>query len=239
MEVLVALLILSTCALPLLIALGDAQSQIARSKHRRTMKQLLEYKLSHILLDRPAEGEDPIYVEAAEGNFGEDFSNDPDKAYWFDESLYFYNYRIDSEEIDLGSAGGLTGDEEEEAQKQRDRERDDAGGNPFGGAEAEEQEEDLSQLRYRVTLTIEYLPGNANFAQHMSIVTYVRHPHQSEAMSGPDARGGGPGGPGGLGGADGDPSGQDGAQPGAGSNLTGGGGSTSTVTGTSPVRERR
>lgn len=197
LEVIVTLLILSTCALPLLIALADAQRQIVRAKNQRVMKQLLEYKLAHVLLDQPAEGEEPIYVDGAEGNFGEDFANDPEKAYWFDEEMYSYSYRIDSEEIDLGTSGGITGEEEEFAEPEPPP-SDDPGGNPFGVG-GEETEEELGQLRYRVTLTVFYRPGNANFDQNMSLVTYVRHPHHDEAMTGPDA-GGGAGGLGGAGG---------------------------------------
>ncbi len=62
----------------------------------------------------------------------------------------------------------------------------------FGGAEGGEQaEEELGQLRYIVTLTVFFRNGNANFDQAMSIVAYVKHPHESEAMTGPDL---GPGG---------------------------------------------
>lgn len=199
LEVIVTLLILSTCALPLLIALADAQRQIVRAKNQRVMKQLLEYKLAHVLLDQPAEDEEPIYVDGAEGNFGEDFANDPEKAYWFDEEMYSYSYRIDSEELDLGSGGGITGEEESVAEPDPPPSSD-PGGSPFGVGEGEETEEDLGQIRYRVTLTVFYRPGNANFDQNMSLVTYVRHPHHDEAMSGPDMGGGGGGLGGGLGG---------------------------------------
>lgn len=221
LEVLVALVILSTCALPLLIALGDAQRQIARAHNRRVMKQLLEYKLSHILLDKPAEGVEPIYVDGAEGNFGDDFANDPDKAYWFDESLYNYAYRIDSEEIDLGSGGGTTGFEENRDEREREREREreearsrDPGGSPFGEGELP-PEEDLGQTRYRVTLTVFYRSGNVHFDQAISLVAYVKHPHDKESMTGPDLSGpsGALGGAGGIGGNE--------ATPGAGNPLQG------------------
>ncbi|MEZ6194338.1 MAG: prepilin-type N-terminal cleavage/methylation domain-containing protein [Planctomycetota bacterium] len=204
LEVIVTLLILSLTALPLLIALADAQRGIVRSKTKRVMKQLLEYKLAHVLLDRPGEDEEPIYVDGSEGNFGEDFANDPDKAYWFSEDMYFYSYRIDSEEIDLGTSGGITGEEEETRQPAPTPESD-PGGSPFG-ENAEEETEELGQLRYRVTLTVFYQPGNANFNQHMSIVTYVKHPHHKETMTGPEAQGGD--GPGGLPGAAGGPGGE-------------------------------
>ena len=48
-----------------------------------------------------------------------------------------------------------------------------------------------------MTLSIFYRPGNANFDQYMSIVTYVKHPFESEAMTGPDL--GTEGGDGGIG----------------------------------------
>ena len=186
LEVMVAFMILTASAVPLLIALADSQRRVFDSQVKRTMKQLLEYKIAHVLLDRPAEDQEPIYVDGAEGNFGEEFDNNDDKSYWHDDDLYNFSYRIDSEEIDMGSAGGDTGYEEEEYQPEPEP---DPGGDPMGlGAAA--QEEELGQLRYRVTLTIFYRPGNANFDQHMSVVVYVKHPHQSERMTGPNLEGG-------------------------------------------------
>ena len=179
LEVMVAFVILTTCAVPLLIALADAQRRVADYQTKRTMKQLMEYKLAHILLDRPAEDQEPIYVDGAEGNFGDEFDADPDKTYWHSDRMYYFSYRIDSEEIDLGNGGGLTGEEENLPPEP------DPGGSPFGLG-GEQEEEDLGQLRYRVTLTVFYRPGNANFDRRMSVVTYVKHPFQSEAMSGPE-----------------------------------------------------
>ncbi len=99
LEVMVALVIVSTTALPLLVSLGDAHRRVTRANIKRQMKQLMEYKLSHILLDRPAEDQEPIYVDGAEGNFGEDFelADSDEKAYGFDDALYNYSYRIDSQ----------------------------------------------------------------------------------------------------------------------------------------------
>lgn len=202
LEVMVALVIVSTTALPLLVSLGDAHRRVTRANIKRQMKQLLEYKLAHVLLDRPAEDKEPIYVDGVEGNFGEDFeiSDSEEKAYFFDETLYNYSYRIDSQEIDLGSSGGVTGDEEDEDNSRNERESD-PGGSPFGGIGGEggeEAEEELGQLRYIVTLTVLFRNGNANFDQAMTLVTYVKHPHESEAMTGPDLGNGGNGnGPGG------------------------------------------
>lgn len=195
LEVMVALVIVSTTALPLLISLGDAHRRVTRTNIKRQMKQLMEYKLAHILLDRPAEDQEPIYVDGAEGNFGEDFEamDSDEKRYFFDDSLYNYSYRIDSQEIDLGSAGGITGEEIDDAEDEPG-ERNPAGapGLGIGAAGGEDQEEEeLGQLRYIVTLTVFFRSGNANFDQAMSVVTYVKHPHESEAMSGPDL---GPGG---------------------------------------------
>ncbi len=232
LEVMVALIIVSTTALPLLVSLGDAHRRVTRANIKRQMKQLMEYKLSHILLDRPAEDKDPIYVDGVEGNFGEDFelADSEEKAYFFDESLYNYSYRIDSQEIDLGSSGGITGDEEGD-QDNSTRSRQDPAGDPglgLGGAETEGQaEESQGQLRYIVTLTVLFRSGNANFDQAMSVVTYVRHPHESEAMTGPDL---GPGGGGGLGGGQAGTGANTNGQPRPGTNstpsnlLTGGGG---------------
>lgn len=212
LEVMVAFLILTTSAVPLLIALADSQRRVGDFETKRTMKQLMEYKLAHVLLDRPAEDQEPIYVDGAEGNFGDEFDILEDKTYWHDEELYYYSYRIDSEEVDLGNGGGVTGEEDEFGEEDRRSSRnDDPGGSPLGGLgageEGEEEEEELGQLRYRVTLTVFYRPGNANFDQHMSIVTYVKHPFESEAMTGPDlGPGGGPPGMGGgeaIGGAGG------------------------------------
>ncbi|MCA9320452.1 MAG: type II secretion system protein [Planctomycetes bacterium] len=185
LEVMVAFIILTASAVPLLIALADSQRRVADSQVKRRMKQMLEYKLSHVLLDRPAEDQEPIYVDGAEGNFGQEFANADDKSYWSEEDMFFYSYRIDSEEIDLGLSGGVTGSEEET--RPPDPEPD-PGGDPLGIGAAEE--EDLGQLRYRVTLTIFYRPGNANFDQHLSTVVYVKHPHQSEQMTGPELEGG-------------------------------------------------
>ena len=196
LEVMVALVIVSTTALPLLVSLGDAHRRVARANIKRQMKQLMEYKLAHILLDRPAEDQEPIYVDGVEGNFGEDFelADSDEKAYGFDDALYNYSYRIDSQEIDLGTTGGITGDEEDDEPNNNRRDAD-PGGSPvpgLGGAQGGEQtEEELGQLRYIVTLTVLFRNGNANFDQAMSVVTYVKHPHESEAMSGPDL---GPGG---------------------------------------------
>ncbi len=211
LEVMVALTIVATTALPLLISLADSHRRVADGAVKRKMKQLMEYKLAHILLDRPAEGQEPIYVDGAENNFGEEFelASADDISYFIeDESLYYYSYRIDSEEIDLGTSGGITGEEEIEPESRAA----DPGGNPLGGGFGdgeEEIEESLGQLRYLVTLTVFYNPGSAKFARSMSIVTYVKHPFESEAMSGPDL---GPGGEGvGSGeanvGASGDPTG--------------------------------
>ncbi|HGY91081.1 MAG TPA: type II secretion system protein [Planctomycetes bacterium] len=194
LEVMVAFVILTASAVPLLIALADSQRRVFDSRVKRTMKQLMEYKLSHVLLDRPAEDQEPIYVDGAEGNFGEEFAAmDPqEKSYWFSDEMYFYSFRIDSEEIDLGLGGGLTGEEGGEGGQPPEPPPADPGadpaGDPFGLGEG--QEEDLGQLRYRVTLTILYHPGNANFDQHMSTVVYVKHPHQEETMSGPELQGG-------------------------------------------------
>ncbi len=194
LEVMVAFVILTASAVPLLIALADSQRRVFDSRVKRTMKQLMEYKLSHVLLDRPAEDQEPIYVDGAEGNFGEEFAAmDPqEKSYWFSDEMYYYSFRIDSEEIDLGLGGGLTGEETDPETSERAPPPElpgDPGGNPFGLGEGG-QEEDLGQLRYRVTLTILYHPGNANFDQHMSTVVYVKHPHQEETMSGPELEGG-------------------------------------------------
>lgn len=197
LEVMVAFLILTTSAVPLLIALADSQRRVGDFETKRNMKQLMEYKLAHVLLDRPAEDQEPIYVDGAEGNFGDEFDILEGKTYWHDEALYNYSYRIDSEEVDLGNGGGVTGEEEDDFGSSRDR---DPGGSPLdgiGGEEGEEEEE-LGQLRYRVTLSVFYRPGNANFDKHMSIVTYVKHPFESEAMTGPDM-GPGEGGPPGMG----------------------------------------
>ena len=195
LEVMVAFVILTASAVPLLIALADSQRRVFDSRVKRTMKQLMEYKLSHVLLDRPAEDQEPIYVDGAEGNFGEEFAAmDPqEKSYWFSDEMYFYSFRIDSEEIDLGLGGGLTGEESDEngrpSEPPPETPAADPGGDPFGLGGGG-QEEDLGQLRYRVTLTILYHPGNANFDQHMSTVVYVKHPHQEETMSGPELQGG-------------------------------------------------
>jgi len=189
LEVMVAFMILTASAVPLLIALADSQRRVFDSQAKRTMKYLLEYKLAHVLLDRPPEDQDPIYVDGAEGNFGEEFDNSDEKSYWHDNNLYNYSYRIDSEELDMGTAGGDTGFEEEEAQQPEPEA--DPGGDPLGLGAATEEEE-LGQLRYRVTLTVFYRPGNANFDQHMSVVVFVKHPHQGEQMSGPDLEGSGP-----------------------------------------------
>lgn len=183
-EVLVAMAIVSLVIAPLLLSIGDARRRVRDGQIKRTMKQLMEYKLSHILLDRPPEGEEPIYVDGTEGNFGEDFERDLDKAYWFDERYFDYWYRIDSEEVDLGGGGGVTGFEEDFNEPEPIAEEGTEGAPGLGGAE--EAEEELSQLRYRVTLTVSYDTGNANFTQRMMVVTYVRHPQQAEEMTGPD-----------------------------------------------------
>lgn len=185
-EVLVAMAVVSLVIAPLLLSIGDARRRVRDGQIKRTMKQLMEYKLSHILLDRPPEGEEPIYVDGTEGNFGEDFERDLDKAYWFDERYFDYWYRIDSEEVDLGRGGGITGFEEDfnEPEPEPIAEEGTEGAAGLGGAG--EAEEELSQLRYRVTLTVSYDTGNANFTQRMMVVTYVRHPQQSEEMTGPD-----------------------------------------------------
>ncbi|MCB9832439.1 MAG: type II secretion system protein [Planctomycetes bacterium] len=193
LEVMVAIAIVATTAVPLLISLSDSHRRVADGAVKRKMKQLMEYKLAHVLLDRPAEGQEPIYVDGAENNFGEEFeaADSADISYSVkqDESLYYYSYRIDSEEIDLGTTGGITGNEEEDEADSRE----DPGGSPLGGlgGDAAGEEESLGQLRYLVTLTVFYEPGNQRFARNMSIVTYVKHPFESEAMSGPDL---GPGG---------------------------------------------
>lgn len=180
-EVLVAMAIVSLVIAPLLLSIGDARRRVRDGQIKRVMKQLMEYKLAHILLDRPPEGEEPIYVDGIEGNFGEDFERDIDKAYWFDERYFDYWYRIDSEEVDLGAGGGVTGFEEDFNEPEPE---------PTGeeGALGEEaaMEEDMGQLRYRVTLTVSFDTGNANFTQRMMVVTYVRHPQQAEDMTGPD-----------------------------------------------------
>ncbi len=75
-EVLVAMAIVSLVIAPLLLSIGDARRRVRDGQIKRTMKQLMEYKLAHILLDRPPEGEEPIYVDGTEGNFGEDFERD-------------------------------------------------------------------------------------------------------------------------------------------------------------------
>jgi hypothetical protein len=162
----------------------------------RTMKQLLEYKMGQILLDQPPEGEEPIYVDGTEGNFGDDFAADKDKSFWFDEMYYHYSYRIDSEEVDLGSGGGITGEEEETAPEPEPR-RDAGAENPLGALGAEgESDEDLGQLRYRVTLTIMHHNNAAHLNRSMSAVAYVKHPQVKETMTGPE----GAGGPGAMGG---------------------------------------
>lgn len=180
-EVLVAMAIVSIAIAPLLLSIGDARRRVRDGQIKRTMKQLMEYKMAHILLDRPPEGEEPIYVDGTEGNFGEDFEGDIDKAYWFDDRYYDYWYRIDSEEVDLGGGGGVTGFEDEIAEEEEIAANEEAG---LPGEEI--MEEDLGQLRYRVTLTVSFDVGNANFTQRMMVVTYVRHPQQPENMTGPD-----------------------------------------------------
>ncbi len=178
--------IVSLVIAPLLLSIGDARRRVRDGQIKRTMKQLMEYKLAHILLDRPPEGEEPIYVDGTEGNFGEDFERDLDKAYWFDERYYDYWYRIDSEEVDLGGGGGITGFEEDFNEPEPEPSAEEGGEGMAGlGGEAE-AEEDLGQLRYRVTLTVSFDTGNANFTQRMMVVTYVRHPQQPENMTGPD-----------------------------------------------------
>jgi len=196
LEVNVAIMIMAISVIPLLVSLGDARRKVTDGQVKRTMKQLLEYKLAFILLDKPAEGEEPLYVDGWEGNFGEEFDNDPEKAYWFDEKYYYYSYRVDSEEVDLGMSGGITGEEfGEDPLEEPSTESADAAGSPFGTGE---EEEDLGQLRYRVTLFVSYQPGNALFDRHMSAVTYVRHPEFPETMQGPDLGAGG----GGIGGGE-------------------------------------
>ena len=211
-EVVVATLILGVAIVPLLLSLGDARRRVSESRNRRVMKQLLDFKLAQCLLDQPTEDKEPIYVDGYEGNFGDEFENDSTKAYFFDERLFQFAYRLDSEEVDLGSGAGLDDDlynEDEPLPSESDPE------SPFG---AMGDEEDPGQLRYRVTLTVFYHAGNARWDKYMSIVTYVKHPYEDETMSGPDASGAG-----GLGGGAGG-GGTDGA---AGSTRVGGGTSVS------------
>ena len=200
LEVTVAVMLMAISVVPLLISLGGARKRVYDGQVKRTMKQLMEFKLGDMLLDRPEEGDDPIWIDGTEGNFGEQFENDPTKAAWFEEKYYNYSYRIDAEEVDHGTGGGTTGLEESatepaEPEPEQPENPFGAGGgsNPFGGGE----EEELGQIRYRVTLTIYYHPGNASFNRRMSVVTYLRDPHGDEAMSGPGSGGAG----GGLGGA--------------------------------------
>lgn len=192
MEVMVAFVIMAITVTPMAISIGGARKRVRDGQTRRVLKQLLEYKLAHILLDKPAEDEEPIYVDGVEGNFGDDFAGDMEKSFWFDDQLYYFNYRVSAEEIDLGGGGGITGEEddagfENRSSRENENNSENAGGSPFGGlGEDEEEEQDLGQIRYRVTLFVSFRPGSAIFDRHMSLCTYVRHPHGSEAMQGPD-----------------------------------------------------
>ena len=203
LEVVVAIAVMTIAMFPLLDSVKHSRQAVKSAEIMRTMKQLLEYKMAQILLDQPPEGEEPIYVDGAEGNFGEDFAADKDKAYWFEDKYYHYSYRIDSEEVDLGSGGGITGEEEEQtaAERERERQAQDAAASPLGAlGGAAEEEEDLGQLRYRVTLSIFHHNNLSKLNRTMSAVVYVKHPRAKETMTGPEGAGGAPGGQGGTGG---------------------------------------
>jgi prepilin-type N-terminal cleavage/methylation domain-containing protein len=195
-EVVVAIAVMAIAIFPLIDSIKHSRQTIKSSQVKRTMKQLLEFKMSQILLDQPPEDEEPIYVDGAEGNFGEEFEADRTKAYWFDAKYYNYSFRIDSQEVDLASAGGITGEEDESAREdEKDRAPEGSSDDPLGLGAGQEEEEELGQLRYLVTLTIFYRTGNPHADRAMTAVTYVKHPREKETMSGPDM---GPAGAGGL-----------------------------------------
>lgn len=190
LEVMVAMAVMSIAIFPLIDAIRDSRVVVRESEVRRTMRQLIDYKMMQILMDQPPEGQEPIYVDGAEGNFGSEFENDKDKEYWFDQKYYNYSFRIDSEEVDLGLVSSEE-EEEDEANRTSDDRRTQAatGSSPFGDLGGEGSDESQSQLRYKVTLTVFFRTGNRRLDQSMSVVTYVKHPHEKEAMTGPKAGG--------------------------------------------------
>lgn len=191
LEVMVAMAVMSIAIFPLIDAIRDSRVVVRESEVRRTMRQLIDYKMMQILMDQPPEGQEPIYVDGAEGNFGTEFESDKEKEYWFDPKYYNYSFRIDSEEVDLGLVSSEEEEEEEDNRTSDDRRTQAASGGAglFGDLGGEGSDETQSQLRYKVTLTVFFRTGNRRLDQSMSVVTYVKHPHEKEAMTGPKAGG--------------------------------------------------